>query len=162
MIVGFIGLQRHGKTLSMSLFAEYFHLKYGVPIYSNYTLSEAHSITSVNQLYNLQNAIICLDEIHQIMDSRDWKNNIDLSYLITQAGKRKLWIFYTTQFIDQVDKRVRENTVFLYHCQKVHEVIFVTKIQNLAMVPLSRFKINDPKIFYPLFDSFQFLQSLPK
>lgn len=64
---------------------------------------------------NLKNITLCIDEIHNFMDSRSGTTGVNKkrTHFILQsrhAGQGSLDIIYTTQFLHQVDKRLRNNT----------------------------------------------------
>jgi hypothetical protein len=128
MIIGFIGDMRSGKTLMMTLKAYQDHLK-GTPILSNYGLTFPHekininlvtkSVTDKNTDY-FKNSTVCIDEIHIWIDSRvsGQKRNRLISYFITQSGKLNTTVLWTSQFLRQVDVRLRLNTQILYKTRR--------------------------------------------
>jgi len=67
----------------------------------------------------LRKAVLILDEVHVYIDSRSGmsKKNVILSYFVLQTRKRDVRLLYTTQFIDQVDKRLRQPTEVFVQCQ---------------------------------------------
>lgn len=69
-----------------------------------------------NWEYN--NMTVVLDELHTLLDSRKSFTdiNIILSYWFLQSRKRNVNILGTTQFIHQIEKRVRNNIDYLINC----------------------------------------------
>ena len=124
LVIGLKGLKGSGKTLVMTLllYAEY---KNGRKIYTNYEVNFPHKILDVEKLVKLdiqlQNAVIGIDELHMICDSRrsGKKQNILLSYFVLQSRHRSIDLYYTTQFNGQVDKRIRENTDINIICENL-------------------------------------------
>jgi len=129
MIIGYIGIRGRGKTLSCVREA-YEHYKNGYTIYSNVKLDDKkfktwHTITGdmlidwVQGEKQFKKAFFILDEIHVYLDSRMGmsKRNVIISYFVLQTRKRDVRIGYTTQFLDQVDKRIRQPTEVYIECQ---------------------------------------------
>ena len=69
--------------------------------------------------WDYNNMTVVLDEIHTILDSRRSGTNINLllSYWFLQSRKRNVNILGTTQFIHQLEKRVRDNLDYLINCE---------------------------------------------
>lgn len=91
----------------------------------------------------LRNSTMCIDEIHNFMDSRDASNKKvkKRTHFILQSrhsGEGTLDIIYTTQFIHQVDKRLRGNTdVKIYPSIIKWEPIekIINGIKNITSAP---------------------------
>lgn len=129
MIIGLIGRMGTGKTLSAVRYA-YNYYKQGYSIYSNIKLNFPHTFIGLQDLVDYANAninfeksVILVDEMHVLLDSRSSgsKRNKILTHLIVltrHLGKRGgCHVLYTSQFIHQVDKRLRSNTDILIKCQ---------------------------------------------
>lgn len=129
MIIGYIGTRGRGKTLSCVREAHEHYLN-GYSIYSNiklnsqyfpgYKLIDGSMIKNyVNNDAQFKKAFFILDEVHVYLDSRMGmsKRNVVISYFILQTRKRDVRLAYTTQFIDQVDKRLRQPTEIIVSCQ---------------------------------------------
>lgn len=129
MIIGYVGTRGRGKTLSCVREAYEHYLK-GYSIYSNIKLNTDYFKTY--EMINLKDiidwvkgdkqfkkAFFILDEVHIYLDSRSGmsKKNVILSYFVLQTRKRDVRVGYTTQFLDQVDKRLRQPTEVLIQCQ---------------------------------------------
>jgi len=129
MIIGYLGTRGRGKTLSCVREA-YEHQQNGYSIYSNiklnkkifpdYTLIDGKMLIDwVKGEKQFKKAFFILDEVHVYIDSRMGmsKKNIIISYFVLQTRKRDVRIGYTTQFFNQVDKRLRNPTEILIECQ---------------------------------------------
>lgn len=125
LVVGIKGLKAGGKTLVLTwlLYREYL---LGKKIYTNYDVFFPHEIIDVQKMVTLnielQNAVIGIDELHMICDSRrsGKKQNILMTYFILQSRHRSVNFYYTTQFDGQVDKRIRENTDVNMVCENLY------------------------------------------
>ena len=139
VVVGFVGEMRSGKTLFMTIMMHDDMVK-GKKVMSNYNLAFKHedlkiekidsSIRDKNTDY-FDGKSIGIDEIHVFMDARGsgQKRNKMLSYFLTQSGKLDTTIYWSSQFLRQVDVRLRLNTQNLY---KVRRYI-VVKGQKIAL-----------------------------
>lgn len=127
MISGFIGKMGSGKTLSMTKEILKYYVK-GYTIYSNYHLNIPHKkvnfdelIILANKQTGLNNAVIALDEIHILLDSRSGMSNKSklITFWLNQTRKMKVKLLYTTQYLHQIDKRLRSGTDFFIFCNGV-------------------------------------------
>jgi hypothetical protein len=149
MIIGYIGDMGSGKTLSMVKQA-YELYKKGHKIYSNFHLSFPHTILTLEEILNYAesntnfvNSVWLLDEITLLMDSRrsSSSKNLYLSYVILQSRKRSFWLFFTTQYIHMVDRRLRSATNCLVECSFRTVVKGGQKI-NICLNKYNVFKMN--------------------
>lgn len=137
MIIGIEGPPRSGKGVLGTLLARNFH-KHGYKGVANYkirfqdgsrpavariedierAISESKSL---NELYKSDKIFMVIDEFHLWADSRRAmsNDNITLSYLASQAGKRHITICWISQQNHSVEKRYREFTDVLWNCEKV-------------------------------------------
>jgi len=111
-LMGFDGRMGQGKTLGMSLYAQHFRQKSGCTLYSNYGLANAKLFTNFEQFIEVAqqpSSIICLDEIHQDLDSRSVNTNVAkyLTHMIFYLRKIRATIFFASPDITNVDLRVR-------------------------------------------------------
>lgn len=122
LVIGFWGRMGSGKTLNMTKWAIFFAETMNRPIYANYHINhpKAHLFTSFKELEKVRHAIIAYDEIHVDLDSRGWdrKNQQAFTHWFTQTRKMFCSFLYTTQTIDQLEKRIRNNTQYLFLCSK--------------------------------------------
>lgn len=114
-VVALIGNKGNGKTLVMTLLLYIEYLK-GKKIYTNYKVFFPHEILDVQKMVeldvSLQDAVIGIDEMQTVCDSRKHsrKQNILMSHFLIQTRHRSINLYYTTTYLGQVDKRIRENT----------------------------------------------------
>lgn len=160
MLVGIMGKMGSGKTLSMSIIAEYLSKATKAPLYANYGLQGAEPLGSLNEVDQITGGILCLDELWLSMDSRAWKDNIRVSHWVNQTRKKKVVVFYTTQHIRQMELRVRNATDILIVCEKKPEGHWLTFIDYQYRAIGKRFLIESPSRFYPLYDTFEVLKPL--
>lgn len=116
----FIGIQGtlgSGKTLNMTRIGALCRAS-GQTVYSNYETSFARPIDSIPHMFTIRNSVLLIDELQSILDSREFKNNASLTQWIVIVRKLGLSIVYTTQFLGQVDLRVRHVTEYVYACEK--------------------------------------------
>lgn len=121
MIFGAVGNQRSGKTLGTVSWVRWLSELSDQPVYSNTPLQFPHKIfREWTDLKNIENALILYDEIDTAIDSRNFKSEDQnkFTHWFKQLGKRGLTLFYTTQRLHMVEKRVREQTDYILSCHK--------------------------------------------
>lgn len=144
----------------MSVLATYLNKKTGVPIYANYGLKDSERITSLSDLWKIDNGIICFDEMWLSMDSRLWKDNVKLSRWINQTRKKKLLVLFTTQHINQIELRARKATDVLIYTIREHGIMKLQFIDYQYQQLGRRYTLNRPEMFYQLYDTFEVLQPM--
>jgi len=157
-----MGKMGSGKTLTQSILANYIHNLTGLPLYANYTLKNAEPIQTALDIWTLKSAIFCFDEIWITMDSRNWKNNIDMTQWVNQTRKKKLLIFYTTQHINQVEMRVRKATDVLIYTERTGNDIWLNFIDYQYQRLGRRYLIEKPQRFYDLYNTFEIAKPITK
>jgi len=161
MLVGIIGRQGSAKTMMMSGLVRVIAHKTLLPIFANYkSLKGSRYVSTIDQVANLNDAILCLDELHTTMDSRAFKDNLTMTYFVTQIRKRGLLTFYTTQKFGQVDKRVRDATDILIECSKVKDGRQFTFMDLYTNRIGKRFKLTDLQVFFNLYDTKEVIKPL--
>jgi hypothetical protein len=124
MIIGYVGDMGSGKTLSMVKMAYSLYSK-GYTIFSNFRLNFPFQYFSLDEILgyaendtNFINTVFLVDEAHIFMDSRAsmTKRNLILSYFILQTRKKNVWLFFTTQYYHQIDKRLRASSNAIVEC----------------------------------------------
>lgn len=127
MIAGFIGKMGSGKTLSMVRETLKYHSK-GYKIYSNFHLEIPYEQLDFQKLFHmaenqesLNDVVILLDEVHILLDSRGSmkKENKVVSFWLNQTRKMGVKLYYTTQHLHQIDKRLRSGTDFFIFCEGI-------------------------------------------
>lgn len=139
MIKVFIGTLGSGKTLSMVKSVYEDHIRENKKIISNVVLNftstqlsqtffEAFSNGKSQELFDVD---LALDEIHIFIDSRRSasKRNTYLSYFILQTRKRGVNLYATSQFLSQIDVRLRNVTDYVVKCEA-----FIKKGNNFEVV----------------------------
>jgi hypothetical protein len=130
-----IGQQGSGKTVMITKLAVDDFAETKRPIYSNYTIYELpyQRITLESLLdildddpNRLNNSIILLDEIHIYLDSLDFmrKNNRRLQVFFSQLRKRNILVLATTQYIMNVDVRVRRQCMNVFEMNHIYKNLF--------------------------------------
>jgi len=118
MLMGLIGRMGQGKTLTMTAFGSFLAYKTGATLYSRHTVLGSITVNKISQIWEMENAIFLYDEAWVDMDSRDWKNNIDITRWIQQSRKKDLIVMYSVQHYSQIEKRMRKATDILGFCEK--------------------------------------------
>lgn len=157
-----MGKMGAGKTLSMSLFAEYMHKMTGSPLYSNYRLQGASKIESLNTMTEVEGGIFCFDEMWLTLDSRLWSDNVKLTRWVNQTRKKKMIILYTTQHIRQIEMRARNATDVLVYCEKRADGHWLQFIDWQYRQMGRRYLINHStaRRFYGIYDTYEVLEPL--
>lgn len=122
-----VGDRGSGKTLFMTALAVQYASE-GHNIYSNYELTGIkYTPLSFKELAtipeSLTDAVILLDEVHVGVDSYDFFTDHvrNISAFILQLRKRRITLFYTTQTIDLVAKRLRQQTNYIMQVEPLEE-----------------------------------------
>lgn len=117
-VYNFVGLMGRGKTLGMSIFAKKMQQESGCALYSNYGLAGSKPFTSFKDFLDICNessSILCLDECHLDIDSRNSLSNAVkfFSHIAFFLRKMRCTLMLTTPLFSNVDSRVRDVT-FVY------------------------------------------------
>ena len=127
-IIGYIGRMGKGKTLSMTR-ELYKHYLQGYKIISNYHLNFPHRLVDFETLFGmaerqetLDKCVIALDEVHILLDSRSSSSKASkvMTFWLNQTRKMGVKLFFTTQYLHQVDRRLRSGTDILILCDGQH------------------------------------------
>lgn len=122
-IVALLGRRGAGKTLHATYFLNQYQ-KMGRPIYSNIWLAFEYKKLELEMIRTLpdelNNAIVFIDEIHMWADAYKFfsRNSRSLSTLATQLRKRGITLIFTTQFLTQTVKRLRDQVDYLLLLEK--------------------------------------------
>lgn len=119
VVIGIVGGMGSGKTLTATAIS--YILRDSYTIISNYSLKHSDIVyKNLDDLMDFQKTIqgiendklIIHDEIHIFNDSRNAMSNRNMlfSYILTQFRKMHVTFLYTTQYLNQVDIRIRNNT----------------------------------------------------
>lgn len=165
--IAFQGTLGAGKTLSMTALGAAAAAT-GQKVYANYSTSYAEPLQSITHMFQVRDAVLLLDELQSILDSREFKGNAALTQWILIVRKLGLSILYTTQFLGQVDLRVRHVTEYVYACEKaVHRG---QKASKLTMVKwhgeggriVRSFFLPHNQVLYDLYDTRDYQVKLTK
>lgn len=127
MIAGFIGKLGSGKSLSLVREAYKSYCR-GKRIMANLHLNFPYEHVDFNKLYEMaqsgeemKDLVICLDEIHIMLDSRSSisKPSKVMTFWLNQTRKMGVKLLYTTQYLHQVDRRLRSGTDIIVYCEGI-------------------------------------------
>jgi hypothetical protein len=127
-VVGLTGNKGDGKTLNATFFSmSEIALNIKNKLYSNYKI-ECDNFSYLNAeelILNpllFDNTIIAIDELHEYADSRNSSTlqNKFVSSFFLQSRHTESNIYYTTQFLDQIDKRIRRITDIIIECKNLY------------------------------------------
>ena len=146
MIIGYFGNVRQGKTLSAIRELYKLYLK-GYKIYSNTWLAFPFKPLTLDYVLDIvekdldveDNSVFFIDEIYIWADSRisGTKRNRIISYFLLQTGKLGantdygLILLFTSQYPDQIDKRLRHVIDIATECEKIEfkgDKYFIQKV----------------------------------
>ncbi len=105
-----------GKSALMSWFGSDWARKHSVNLWANYGLAGSQPIESVEHLYTIFRAVVCLDEFWKMVDSRNFKDSKAMLDWWMEARKQRCWVLATAQAMHQLDKRVRDNADIEWAC----------------------------------------------
>ena len=115
------GLQRSGKTA----FAVYLCRKFieqGYPIYTN---MEVEGFTTINKITEVPpNSVLLLDEIPNLMDSRNYKNFTDITIWFNTLRKRNIHFICTAIRPEMVDLRVRQQLEYVIYAKGTDNIMY--------------------------------------
>jgi len=127
MIYGKVGRVGHGKTMRMVVDSCELAKRRGAVLASNITITppvgvefrllpmDGFSEAFGNLTDELQEAkrglVLAVDELHMIWDARRWDEmSVYDRYRLTQSRHLGIDVFWTAQFVDQVEKNIRNLT----------------------------------------------------
>jgi len=121
MIIGVIGNLGVGKTLCITTLGYLLYMN-GYSVYANYHIKFPYKyLDSVEILSSIDKKssknVLLLDELWVSADSRHSQldRNIVISRAIAQSRKKRCIVFYTAQWISQVESRIKTLTNMLLH-----------------------------------------------
>jgi len=122
--IAFVGPPRTGKTLFMT-FHGYMNQQAGHEIFANYKLSFPHTLMSPYDMLKIPfNDVDRHPKTLLISEASKWfearrsmrNENVLLSSLTGQAGKRNLDIFIDDQYFERIERELRRSMEYIYHC----------------------------------------------
>jgi len=126
IVVGIYGWKGAGKTTALTLFLLLEHFSnFRENLFSNYKLKfdfrwlRGHDMIELTD--KLNNSAVGIDELHEYADSRNsgTLQNKRVSDFFLQSRHTRSNVYYTTQFKDQVDKRIRRITDIDVVCENL-------------------------------------------
>lgn len=172
-----IGQQGSGKTILITkLLIDNLKEHPNRKVFSNYTLygidyqpiafntENVHNKSKLNILDMLDqdvnyfnNSIMLLDEIHVDLDSLDFmkKNNRRMQVFFSQLRKRNILLLGTTQYLMNVDVRLRRQCLNVFEMKHIKKDIFeVTthEIDGYYSVPVTTYLL-DLSDYYNFYDT---------
>lgn len=176
VVTAFLGKPRTGKTLHMTMNA-YFDYRNGRKIYSNYSLKFPHERLTIYGTLGIQYMemeqspkTICLQEADKWFDSRrsGREENVLLSSLAGQSGKRNIDILYDTQFPTRIDNALERVTDYAIYSDCITDknkmpLLFVYQLcavpfgDLLRTIPIKTYKIPAVALtwLYNLYDTYE-------
>jgi hypothetical protein len=120
IIDGYLGA---GKTLAMTLLSLYFQEQSGCALYSNYGIKGAKEFSHYEDFLLIADepsSIVCLDEAHTDLDSRNFNTNAVkfFTHLIFYLRKLRCTLMLATPSIENLDSRVRAIANLYIHVTK--------------------------------------------
>jgi len=118
-----VGRQGSGKTLLL-VYKAYEGYLQGKTIYSNVHLNFPYKQLNYEDIIEcrLKNAIVIIDEIHQLLPARFSASNKVSQKIcdgfVSQLRKQDLELYGSTQFQRKVDIRIREEKDYFYICTR--------------------------------------------
>lgn len=128
-LIFFEGQMGNGKTLGMSIIAKDWAQRSGATLYSNFGLKGSKPFNSFEDFLDVAqqpSSIICLDEIHNDIDARDFNTNAVkyFSHIVFYLRKMRCILMMTSPLFDNIESRVRGVTNVLVSVQKDSEYYY--------------------------------------
>jgi hypothetical protein len=177
MIILYRGPRGRGKTLTMCKDAYNYYLR-GFRILSNFSLTFGEKITA-EELLSLDiksilfNCVLVIDEIELFFDSRDWnrKEIKFFSQFLQQLRKRNIIILCTAQYIDMIEKRIRQQLDVVCYPHFYKNTLIVkcryfdlTQLEDLNKLESGKeanlkpvVVVFDARSIFPLYDTYEIL-----
>lgn len=173
MIIGIVGSIGSGKTLFMTYLLKRY-LEKGMTVMTNYRVKIPHTLIDRETIRRyadknnpLKDCVLALDEAHILLDCRTSYKNTMISYFILQTRKRGVTLLYTTQNFLNVEKRLREQTDYIFQCSPIYDRIGDKKLLIAVKVlitqyyghdryrDLKRLVLRHPETVYKLYDTYE-------
>lgn len=114
-ITGFYGFQRSGKTMLAYLIAENMRKEHNVKVYSNMEVPNWTTIAALTDVpLDFEPKVLLLDEVYYFMDSRNWKDNTQLSIFLNTIGKQNINLMITAIDPSEVEIRLRRQHNYMF------------------------------------------------
>lgn len=160
-IILYLGARGSGKTLSMVKDA-YIEYKRGRRVITNMedvsfgehlSNDEIKKLTKESDLYD---AVLLIDEAQIFFDSRRSmkKENLNFSYFVLQTRKRNIDIYFTTQFSNTIDRRIRDNIDYVAYPHYISDY-YVCEVEYIDNTSLEDPYLIEPKKSKVFFNALQ-------
>lgn len=149
------GVMGAGKTLGMSVLAKDWAERSGATLYSNYGLVGSKPFTKFQDFLDVakqDSSIICLDESHIDLSSRDFNSNSVKFFtnMVFYLRKLRCTLIMTSPLYENIDSRVRQvtnvyiqvskdNSYFYYDLYDVQQGRFI-KTKKMRLSALDEIK----------------------
>lgn len=167
-IINFSGQMGNGKTLGMSILAKYFQEQTGCTLYSNYGLVGSKPFYSFYDFLDVAvqpHSIICLDEVHNDIDARDFNTNAVkyFSHIAFYLRKMRCTLMMTSPLFENVESRVRGVTNVICPVHKDKNYYYYPFYDWQSMKPLKPKRIKKEfahKVASNIFDTYSMVTPL--
>lgn len=149
IIDGYLGA---GKTLAMTLLALYFQEMSSCAVYSNYGVIGSKKFDHYEDFLSIaeeDSTIVCLDEAHTDLDSRNFNTNAVkfFTHLIFYLRKLRCTLFLATPSIDNLDSRVRSIANLYIHVSKDKKYFYYDFYDMQSAKYLKQYRIRQVDAF---------------
>lgn len=167
-VMNFEGIMGNGKTLGMSIMAKYFQEQTGCTIYSNYGLKGSKHFSNFTDFLDVAiqpHSIVCLDEVHNDIDSRDFNTNSVkyFSHIVFYLRKMNCTLMMTTPLFENVESRIRGVTNIVVPVRKDKYYYYYPLYDWQSMKYLKTKKIKKDKahmVAGQIFDTYAMVEPL--
>lgn len=178
MLIGIEGELGGGKTLLMVKYLLDEHRINHREVHTNLKLNnipykEIDILELLENNTELNNVVLGIDELTVFVDCRTSmsKGNRFFSYLILQSRKRNVDVYFTTQNLSMIDKRVIDHTPLIVLCEKIYDsenklvsdyrYYTIFDLRNIRKPFINRYLMDITK-FYKEYDTDQIITPLFK
>jgi ATPase family associated with various cellular activities (AAA) len=167
-LIFFEGQMGNGKTLGMSIVAKDWAQRSGATLYSNYGLEGSKPFRSFEDFKDVAvqpSSIVCLDEIHNDIDSRDFNTNAVkyFSHIVFYLRKLRCILMMTSPLFENIESRVRNVTNVVVSVQKDKTYYYypfydLQQMKSLKMKKIKKQSAHDAA--QQIFDTFEMVTPL--
>lgn len=145
MIMLFAGYQRSGKTAGAIYFCRKFN-EQGLPVYTN--MRDVEGFTTIEKIDEVPpNSVLLLDEVPNLMDSRNYKNFTDITIWFNTLRKRNIYLVMTAIRPEMVDLRVRQQLQYIIYSKGTDTTLYYM-ILDVHTKSYKNFSINKTNKFF--------------
>lgn len=143
----FEGQMGNGKTLGMSIYAKDLAQRSGCTLYSNYGLEGSKPFSSFEDFKDVAiqpSSIVCLDEVQNDIDSRDFNTNAVkyFSHIVFYLRKLRCILMMTSPLFENIESRVRNVTNVVATVSKNEKYYFYSFYDLQGSQPLKQKRIK--------------------